>query len=174
MTEATSINKSLSALGDVIGALSGKVTAVERLGLAGDSPPPLKKPSSANVKFVPYRNSKLTLLLQDALQAQGKAKVRTGSSSNLRAKCSVCVCVCVFQAKLTDVSCAQVVLFVTTSPELAHWNESVSALTFASRCRAVDLSAPAPAVDCTAEAELAAANKKIGELSAKLRQKGGE
>lgn len=43
LKEATFINKSLSALGDVIASLAQKST------------------------HVPYRNSKLTLLLQDAL-----------------------------------------------------------------------------------------------------------
>jgi hypothetical protein len=73
LTEATFINKSLSALGDVIAALCGKGTAASTLGLAptADSP---QKPS-APPKFIPYRNSKLTLLLQDALQPNGKAKV---------------------------------------------------------------------------------------------------
>ena len=41
--EAQSINKSLSALGDVISALS------------------------EGVKFIPYRNNKLTQLMQDSL-----------------------------------------------------------------------------------------------------------
>ncbi len=74
---------------------------------------------------------------------------------------------------------SKVVLFVTTSPELAHWNESLSALTFAARCRSVDLARAAPPaalalVDAHAatEAELAAANKKVHDLSALLRQKG--
>ncbi|KAI3807572.1 hypothetical protein L1987_23502 [Smallanthus sonchifolius] len=48
LKEATFINKSLSALGDVIASLSQKST------------------------HVPYRNSKLTLLLQDALGGQAK------------------------------------------------------------------------------------------------------
>ncbi|KAI7727855.1 hypothetical protein M8C21_031343 [Ambrosia artemisiifolia] len=48
LKEATFINKSLSALGDVIASLAQKST------------------------HVPYRNSKLTLLLQDALGGQAK------------------------------------------------------------------------------------------------------
>jgi len=46
--EAQNINKSLSALGDVIGALHG------------------------NSKHIPFRNSKLTYLLQDSLSGQFK------------------------------------------------------------------------------------------------------
>lgn len=46
--EAQSINKSLSALGDVIAALS------------------------ENSKFVPYRNNKLTQLMQDSLGGNAK------------------------------------------------------------------------------------------------------
>lgn len=48
LREAQSINKSLSALGDVISALA------------------------SNHKHVPYRNSKLTFLLQDALKEKSK------------------------------------------------------------------------------------------------------
>jgi hypothetical protein len=76
----------------------------------------------------------------------------------------------------------QVVLFVTASPELSNWNESVAALTFASRCRAVDLysgnkpagggTRPAAALmgegQTDTELELAAANKKIAELTQAL------
>ena len=49
LTEARHINKSLSALGDVVAALRGKAA------------------------HVPYRNSKLTALLRDALGPNGKA-----------------------------------------------------------------------------------------------------
>lgn len=48
MQEAQSINKSLSALGDVISALS------------------------SGQDFVPYRNNKLTLLMQDSLGGNAK------------------------------------------------------------------------------------------------------
>jgi hypothetical protein len=48
LKEAQSINKSLSALGDVISALS------------------------TNQKFIPYRNNKLTMLMQDSLGGNAK------------------------------------------------------------------------------------------------------
>jgi hypothetical protein len=59
-------------------------------------------------------------------------------------------------------------MFVTTSPEQIHWNESVSALSFATRCRTVDLKGNAVA---GLEAELGAAHKKIAELTAALKPK---
>jgi len=146
LVEATAINKSLSALGDVVGALVGKATTAASQGLSSSA-------AAATNSFIPYRNSKLTLLLQDALQPHGKAKV---------------------------------VLFVTAAVELNHWNESLAALTFASRCRAVDLysgngngssgsssaaaSHKAAAGAAANAAELAAAEKKIAELSAQLRR----
>lgn len=49
LKEAQNINKSLSALGDVIAALS-----------------------EGNAKFIPYRNNKLTQLMQDSLGGNAK------------------------------------------------------------------------------------------------------
>lgn len=62
--EATFINKSLSALGDVMAALAAKE------------------------RHVPFRNSKLTQLLQDSLS--GNAKVRTAGPCNRRAHGEAC------------------------------------------------------------------------------------
>jgi kinesin family protein C2/C3 len=146
LVEATAINKSLSALGDVVGALAGKATPAATQGLSVAAHGSALSSSSSS-SFIPYRNSKLTLLLQDALAPHGKAKV---------------------------------VLFVTAAPELNHWNDSLAALTFASRCRAVDLyggggggavaADKAAAGAAASAAELAAADKKIAELSAQLRR----
>ena len=59
LKEAQNINKSLSALGDVIGALG--VTSQQK-----------KKKNSNNKKHVPYRNSKLTWLLSNSLSGNSK------------------------------------------------------------------------------------------------------
>eukprot|EP00759_Apiculatamorpha_spiralis_P031830 PhF_6_TR33593/c0_g1_i1/m.49041 len=67
LKEAMQINKSLSALGDVISALSSR------------QPDTFSGPNSSN-SFVPYRNSKLTMLLQDCIG---------GNSKTL-----MCACVC--------------------------------------------------------------------------------
>jgi len=81
LKEAQSINKSLSALGDVINALGSKKSG-----------------------HVPYRNSKLTHLLQDSLGGNSK-----------------------------------VMMYVNISPVHYNMGESLCSLTFASRCRTVQL-----------------------------------
>jgi Kinesin motor domain len=53
LKEAQSINKSLSALGDVIGALSSEN-------------------GSGSAKHIPYRNHKLTMLMSDSLGGNAK------------------------------------------------------------------------------------------------------
>lgn len=58
LKETQSINKSLSALGDVIAALG------EKGQMGGDN------------KHIPYRNSKLTYLLQNSLSGNSKTLVR--------------------------------------------------------------------------------------------------
>ena len=80
-SQAQCINKSLSALGNVINTLGKK-----------------------KVEHVPYRNSKLTFLLQDSLGGNSK-----------------------------------VMMFVNMSPVSYNMNESICSLTFAARCRAVQL-----------------------------------
>ena len=81
LREAQNINRSLSALGDVVAAL----------GQRGKS-------------HVPYRNSKLTFLLQDSLSANSR-----------------------------------VLMFVNITPATQCVGESQCSLTFAGRCRAVQL-----------------------------------
>jgi hypothetical protein len=80
LREAQHVNKSLSSLGDVISALASKS------------------------KHVPYRNSKLTFLLQDSLQPHSR-----------------------------------VLMFVNISPVPEYASEGTSSLSFASRCRQVQL-----------------------------------
>ena len=60
MTEANAINKSLSSLGDVIGAMSSAA------------------------KHVPYRNSKLTHVLQSALSGSSKTLMFVNVSPSAR------------------------------------------------------------------------------------------
>ena len=150
LTEATHINKSLSALGDVVGALAGRASTAAGLGAAHPGPTsrspeadsPKKPAAGAGARPVPYRNSKLTLLLQEALHGRSK-----------------------------------VLLYATASPELTHWAETHAALAFAARCRSVETHGrggalpPGDALAAT-EAELAAANRRVHELTAQLRLRG--
>ncbi|CAM9112685.1 unnamed protein product [Laminaria digitata] len=86
LKEAQNINRSLSALGDVINALG------------------------SGSKHVPYRNSKLTFLLQDSLSSNAKASLRSS-----------------------------VLMFVNINPAPQSQGESSCSLNFAKRCRAVQL-----------------------------------
>ncbi|KAL6012652.1 hypothetical protein ACLOJK_003141 [Asimina triloba] len=86
LKEAQNINRSLSALGDVISALAAKSS------------------------HIPYRNSKLTHLLQDSL---GTPTVQWGDSKTL--------------------------MFVQISPSEKDLGETLSSLNFASRVRGVEL-----------------------------------
>ena len=87
LKEAQNINRSLSALGDVIAAL-------------GNAP----RKGGAPKAHIPFRNSKLTYLLSDSLGGNSK-----------------------------------VLMFVNISPVTYNAGESVMSLTFASRCRNIEL-----------------------------------
>jgi kinesin family protein C1 len=75
--EAAAINKSLSALGDVIAALgnasSSSASSGGASGAAAASRPSASSGAAAPAQHIPYRNSKLTWLLRDALGGGGKA-----------------------------------------------------------------------------------------------------
>ena len=80
--EAAAINKSLSALGDVIAALGNSSSSSNSTSAAsrpsGPSGAPLSSSSASAAaastqQHIPYRNSKLTWLLRDALGGGGKA-----------------------------------------------------------------------------------------------------
>jgi len=62
LREAQHINKSLSALGDVVNALSAGARTSSAASTSRSAP-----------RHVPYRNSKLTYLLQDSLSGDAKA-----------------------------------------------------------------------------------------------------
>ena len=110
MKEALSINKSLSALGDVIGALS------------------------ANESFIPYRNNKLTQLMQDSLGGNAKT-----------------------------------LMFVNFSPADYNRDESIAALTYAQRVKAITNNATKNAES----EEITSLKSQVVELQAKLCGVGG-
>ncbi|CAH8381996.1 unnamed protein product [Eruca vesicaria subsp. sativa] len=110
LKEAQHINKSLSALGDVISSLSQKTS------------------------HVPYRNSKLTQLLQDSL---GKI-----------IKTIITRCICVYTKHFFSTSVcmllggsAKTLMFVHISPEADTLGEAISTLKFAERVGSVELGA---------------------------------
>ena len=79
MKEAQSINKSLSSLGDVVNALAKKTQC-----------------------HVPYRNSKLTYLLQDSLSRAARV-LMVVNISPLEADASETICSLAFAARCRDV-----------------------------------------------------------------------
>lgn len=112
LKEAQHINKSLSALGDVIFALAQK---------------------SAHV---PYRNSKLTQLLQDSLGwdcASSSLPFPFASWGFSFALPAHRVCTSGGQAKT--------LMFVHISPDMESYGETVSTLKFAERVATVELGA---------------------------------
>ena len=100
LKEAQAINKSLSCLGDVMTALGNKKGT-----------------------HVPYRNSKLTHLLQDSLG--GNAKV---------------------------------LMFVNISPAIYNEGETVCSLTFATRCRNIELGQARKQIQSSSSVKIEAGN----------------
>ena len=111
LKEAQSINKSLSALGDVIGALT------------------------AGSPHIPYRNHPLTMLMSDSIGGNAKT-----------------------------------LMFVNCSPADYNVAESISSLSFASRCKNVTNAVSGPPVQQTAQ--LNALKKELAKLK-KEHNKGG-
>lgn len=105
LKETQAINKSLSCLGDVFTSLAN------------------------GSKHVPFRNSKLTYLLQDCLSGDGKGK---------------CICCEIVTAYLSINShlfsfLCPALMFVNLSPTVESSNESLCSLRFAQRVNAVEL-----------------------------------
>jgi len=112
LKEAQYINKSLSALGDVIASLSQKNT------------------------HVPYRNSKLTQLLQDSLGNVEKLASLLITSVVVEPVMNISLLCSGGQAKTF--------MFVHISPELDAVGETISTLKFAERVASVELGAAKP------------------------------
>lgn len=108
LKEATYINKSLSALGDVIAALAQKNG------------------------HVPYRNSKLTQLLQDSL---GKLNMTTIHIQDMFISLSLLT-----PLRLSGGQ-AKTLMFVHISPEADALGETLSTLKFAERVSTIELGA---------------------------------
>jgi kinesin family member C2/C3 len=111
LTEAKHINKSLSALGDVIAALAQKSS------------------------HVPYRNSKLTQVLQDAL---GTTIVEpyTIELAIVKMHNTLTICFPCFTGGQ-----AKTMMFVHVNPEIDAFNETMSTLKFAERVATIELGA---------------------------------
>ena len=77
LDEACGINKSLSALGNVVAALTAAKTEDDLSASADASPAKEKEKKKGSVQHVPYRDSKLTYLLSEALGGNARAVLVT-------------------------------------------------------------------------------------------------
>ena len=77
LDEACGINKSLSALGDVVAALTAAKAEDDLSASADASPAKEKEKKKGSVQHVPYRDSKLTFLLSEALGGNARAVLVT-------------------------------------------------------------------------------------------------
>lgn len=116
LKEAQHINKSLSALGDVIFALSQK---------------------SAHV---PYRNSKLTQLLQSSLGIYMYISLYICTYIDPMLKYEISM-VCRFCFIYYSGGQAKTLMFVQVNPDVLSFSESLSTLKFAERVSGVELGA---------------------------------
>jgi kinesin family protein C2/C3 len=117
LKEAQHINRSLSALGDVISALAQKST------------------------HIPYRNSKLTQVLQDSL----------GNMSITISSYYLCFLHRSYHFSSEIGGQAKTLMFVHINPELNALGETISTLKFAERVASIELGA-------------ARSNKETGEI----------
>ena len=104
LKEAQNINKSLSALGDVINALAGRKGS-----------------------HVPYRNSKLTFLLQDSLSGDSKVMMFVNISPAVY-NVSETLCSLGFAARCRAVELGQAKKQTSESPELAAARRQLAAM----------------------------------------------
>ena len=77
LDEACGINKSLSALGNVVAALTAAKAEDDLSASADASPAKEKEKKKGSVQHVPYRDSKLTFLLSEALGGNARAVLVT-------------------------------------------------------------------------------------------------
>ncbi|KHG19036.1 Kinesin-4 -like protein [Gossypium arboreum] len=114
LKEAQHINKSLSALGDVIAALASKGS------------------------HVPYRNSKLTQLLQDSL---GKIMGNSSYISTVSFRYPMQYSLLIMLLPNLSGGQAKTLMFVHIAPEYEASGETISTLKFAERVATVELGA---------------------------------